>query len=567
MTVFAGVIELSGKKIPEDTVTASFHAFRQSCCHQGLSLRPSEHVLLLSHNVVPEDTASTLQDGAHSCSVMAGDALFNNDSSADPLTQLQQVQGATSELTTLLSSARGVFSGARYNKDSAELTVFTDKSGIRPVFYYQHGDLLFFASLRGFFEHLPAVNLEFDFTHLCESMAMGFCLSNKTVYQGLTRLGAGECLRIHFGHVELHTYWDWKNIPSKETVTDADVVQAYDAFKDAVHVRLDDSPQALAFLSGGLDSRAICAQVSETGTELLTFNFATERSKDNEFARLYADQAPNVIHHQKKLDKLYFPNWSQLVADVIPEQADKLAPDTAQHKVWSGDGGSVAVGGVYITDTIKRQLANRDVKGAVEHFLNETMNTIPVRFIKPEYHPQTTGLINEVIAREFTETPKDTTKAMYHFLMDNDQKRHLEHHFETICEHGIELSLPFFDSDFLTHMYALPTDELINHKFYMRWFELFPKQARNTPWQTYPGHEKCPVAFSGDLSTQWDKKKRTHTRRLDFGVYLEARRCSAFKTYFNETQVALAMALHCTGVKDFTYLVKVLKDVRGFKGG
>jgi asparagine synthetase B (glutamine-hydrolysing) len=55
--------------------------------------------------------------------------------------------------------------------------------------------------------------------------------------------------------------------------------------------------------------------------------------------------------------------------------------------------------------------------------------------------------------------------------------------------------LPFFDSDFLEHMYALPVDEMVNHKFYMQWFSLFPENAHKTPWQTYPGHENARLNF------------------------------------------------------------------------
>jgi len=443
--------------------------------------------------------------------------------------------------------------------------LFTDKSGIRPVYYYQKGNVFVYSSLLSFLENLPFVDLDPDFQGVCEHLAFSFCLSNRTPYQHIKRLNGGECLIINSGIVRVEYYWDWQKIQVKKIVTDKDIEEAYQCFDNAIKQRITQSEEAIAFLSGGLDSRVICAQVNKHVKKLHTFNFSTNRSQDNEFAKLFADNA-KLIHHEKQFPSLAYPNWAQLIANEIKANSEQLHESTHQGTVWSGDGGSVAVGNVYIDNYINDALIKGDNDEAISHYLLSNKISIPIRFLKNKYAKQANGLIERSISEELLSNKVDPAKAMYYFLMNNDQKRHLQLHFESICQHKVELCLPFFDSAFLEKIYAIPSSELMYHKFYMKWFEYFPSNAQETPWQTYPQHEKCLLKAPDDLSYQWEvSAKNNSSKSNDFTTYLEAKNSPLFVKLFDANKVFIAMVLHRLGIKDFSYLIKNFKQIAELK--
>ena len=166
--------------------------------------------------------------------------------------------------------------------------------------------------------------------------------------------------------------------------------------------------------------------------------------------------------------------------------------------------------------------------------------------------------LQDSITSEIKNYTSVNEKAMYFFLLFNDQKRHLDNHFETIHEHKVELILPYFDSKFLEKIISIPCHDMFFHKLYMRWFNLLPEYARNTPWQTYPRHEPCPIKIERDLKYQWEVKKHSTNRLQDFIVYLGIKNQTCVKKFFNNSKLTVMMLLHLIKVKDFTYIVKKL---------
>ncbi|WP_085300419.1 asparagine synthase-related protein [Cognaticolwellia mytili] len=565
MTVFAGIISLSNEKISSERKSIITRVFQQSCLHQNIFEISTDSSLFLSFNI-SEDEKGNINESSNSIATIAGDPLFRTegDDRYNEIKSINSAEGITG-LKSLLKKAKGVFSGVKLNNTSKSTFIFTDKLGIRPVYYYQYDDVLIYSSLMLFFENLPFVNLDTDFDGLCESLAFSFCLANRTPYENIKRLNGGEILFLNNNVVSVESYWDWQNIPVKSELTNDDVEDAYKLFDNAVKLRLNQGSEAIAFLSGGLDSRVICSQVKAHVDTLHTFNFSTGRSQDNEFARVFAENA-GLVHHEKEFAKLAYPNWAQLIADGIKDIDHSLDKVTNRGTVWSGDGGSVAVGHVYINEDINNALINGDLPTAVEKYLLSTKINLPTRFLKKEYVQKTHRLLENTVAKEFLINKNDPAKAIYYFLMNNDQKRHLQVHFETICQHKVELHLPFFDSEFLATIYALPSHELLYHKFYMKWFKFFPSCAQTTPWQTYPKHEECPLKTPEGLSYQWEvSAKKSTNRRDDYDIYRQVKHARVFKQYFDSKKVFIAMTLHRLGIKDFSYLVKYFNQLNAIK--
>ena len=99
-------------------------------------------------------------------------------------------------------------------------------------------------------------------------------------------------------------------------------------------------------------------------------------------------------------------------------------------------------------------------------------------------------------------------RGYYFYLMNNDQRRHLHHHFENIDRYRTEFMIPFYDAEFVKGMVSVPMEPCLHHGFYYDWMKRFPAPVSQIPWQAYPGHLPCPVDSGGGPAgarSQWER--------------------------------------------------------------
>jgi hypothetical protein len=162
----------------------------------------------------------------------------------------------------------------------------------------------------------------------------------------------------------------------------------------------------------------------------------------------------------------------------------------------------------------------------------------------------------------------DRGRRFYLFLLFNDQRRHLHQHFESIDMHSLELLTPFFDARFLQAVAATPVRWGVLHRLYGDFFAQLPAFARQTPWQTYPGHEACPV--KGEVAAkvghyQWSQTplREGWLARLRCAWQLVGSvRPSAQTPVFSRPRVWLAALCHALGLRDSRYILTRLELYR-----
>ncbi len=564
MTVFAGIINIRGERVQPEEFDTLGSSFSESCCSKSYFKIEKCNSVLLFHDVGAFRDSKVAVKG-NCTTVIAGDPIIRDNVGDGLFEDIEAINSSfcKNEMPTSLQSARGVFSGVSINELKLTYSLYTDKQGVRPIFYYIKDHLFIYSSLLSVLENSSIIDNSIDTVGLNEYLAFGYCLSDRTPYKHIKRLDKGGLLSIEQGNVSLGEYWDWSNISVSSNSVSSDAEELYSLFDEAIKCRLDNNKNAVSFLSGGLDSRVIASQVKLNVETLHSFNFATQKSQDNECAKIFAAQAA-LVHHEKILPTLEYPNWSKLISKAISDSSDLMLDDLNPNLVWSGDGGSVSLGYVYIDNNQIDLLDGMDKQSAIESFLSTT-KTVPVAgFLKQRYASKSNQFLRKSIESEYLPNKEDPSKSVYHFLMNNDQKRHLQLHFETICEHKVELLLPFFDSKFLRKIYSIPSKELVYHKFYMQWFSFFPESARSAPWQTYPGHVPCPIDIPSDLTYQWGGKRKPR-RYCDLKLFLKVRKSAVYHKYFNNGKTTLAMLLHFLGVRNYSYLVGKLKLLENIK--
>ena len=482
-------------------------------------------------------------DSKKCCAFVAGDMIVPRTISNEEKNLSSQLSNSKEALIKYLKKSRGNFCGYALLENKKRFLLFTDKTAIRPLYYSISSDYIFFSSLLSEVVNLLEEPVDADSDALMETMSLGYALGDKTVYQNVKRLDVAQCLEVNAGAVGLTQYWDRSTISIN---TDITVNELLATFEDAISLRLSEN-EPTCFLSGGLDSRAIAAQLKKHRVQVNSFNYGTYHSQDNEFALQLANKL-GLNHSEEILEKLHFPNWSKLIRNSL----NAMRGQKANHvdRVWSGDGGSVCLGATYITEEIQTAINQDNIDRALSTFLQNQKISSPVTFFKEK----------ELNDEKLLDSMKTSFskgfggRGFYNFLVENDQKRHLDNHFETMLDHNVDLVIPFFDSNFLDLLYSVPPESLLYHRLYSDWFSLFPVEARSTPWQTYPGHVPCPLKIDDDLKYQWGKKVKFDSVEDDRKVYDSIKR-SPFYNKFDKSNLSLAMLLHRYKLRSYSHLI------------
>ncbi|TVP42966.1 MAG: hypothetical protein EA350_14600 [Gemmatimonadales bacterium] len=474
-----------------------------------------------------------------------------------------------------LRECRGVFSLAHLGSDGRELVLASDHLGIRPMYLLLTPEFAIFSSVLRIFSELPGISLTVDPQGLAETATRGYAYGSRTPFREVRRIEAAEAWRVpREGPPVSHRYFRWDVDLGPPTRRPDMPERVASTFRQAVSRRLRDDRKTVAMLSGGLDSRAIVAVLRDLDTEVHTFNFSIAGEQDEIFASAFASAA-GTRHRSRPRSRavdLQGGDWSFLFRDA-------WASDPSRHDIprpgmlWSGDGGSVGTGGSSgLSDAVAAHLEAGDLRGAAETYAPSIpVGTLPGghrRNVEAVGHIASRGVLEEL---ERSEEP-DLVRRFLLFLMLNDQRRHLDGHFEEIDAHGVELHLPFFDSAFLKDVLTLPAPRLRKHRFYHELLHHLPKAIMAVPWQTYPGHLPCPVETHGRFPSQWGSEgtraqtlieAQARRRRLAWFRAMAVARDLPTGMISRPRLIAAGLAYHAR-IRDYDYVLDFARQVHQF---
>ncbi len=199
---------------------------------------------------------------------------------------------------------RGMFAIAIWDREERTLTLARDRFGVKPL-YYVHADdgTLSFASEIKALLASGSVLAGMNMASFPDFLANHAPSGNETMFSGVKRLPPGHTLRWCDGRIELARYWDLSFVPDAELArrSDAELVAEYSTrFEEAVRLRLMADVPLGMFLSGGIDSAAITAVMSDmVDGPIKTFSvaFAEREANELQYARLVSERY-RTDHHE-----------------------------------------------------------------------------------------------------------------------------------------------------------------------------------------------------------------------------------------------------------------------------
>lgn len=222
---------------------------------------------------------------------------FQNNSDTETIIHLYEEYGEK-----CLDKLRGMFAFAIWDRRTKQLFLARDRFGVKPLYYVHdaQGNLFFSSEIKALLE-AGAVSPELNYNALPDQFANHGTSGDETLFVGVKRLLPGHFLIWKDGSLKIEEYWDLYFEPKAGNKTERDFIEEWrEMFRYSVKLRLMADVPLGMFLSGGIDSSAICAMMAQMVDEpIKTFSVGFKEREANEFkyARMIA-QKFRTDHHE-----------------------------------------------------------------------------------------------------------------------------------------------------------------------------------------------------------------------------------------------------------------------------
>jgi len=299
-----------------------------------------------------------------------------------------------------VSHFRGMFAFAIWDDVKKTLYLARDRFGKKPLFYTIRNDSLLFSSEIKSFNAVLDLHDEINTSVIPDYLAYRYVPGPDTLYKGIYKLAPGSYATYCNGALQEHSYYlppDCNRYGSNRCGSNATDDEAVEKFlgilRESVKLRMISDVPFGAFLSGGIDSTAIVALMSEISSyPVKTFSVGFDESNYSElkYAETVAkyfgtDHHELTVTHEELIEHL--PALIRFRDAPVSEPSDipiyllALEAGKSVKMVLTGEGSDEILGG-YPKHVFERYAKYYQlVPKAVRHLLIEPMvKALPYKF-------------------------------------------------------------------------------------------------------------------------------------------------------------------------------------------
>jgi asparagine synthase (glutamine-hydrolysing) len=217
----------------------------------------------------------------------------------------------------------GMFAFAIWDENRGQMFLARDRLGKKPLYYTTLGGVFAFSSEIKALLTLPWIRPSLDEEALYHFLTYNSLVPPRTMFQGIHKLPPGYSMTVtEKGTVSCKPYWEtaYTNLDghSEEDLCGGLI----DELRRAVGMRMVSDVPVGAFLSGGVDSSAIVALMSESGnSRLSTYSIGFEGAADydeREHAQSIARRF-STDHHEKIVKRNDLLEFLPRIAEIYDE--------------------------------------------------------------------------------------------------------------------------------------------------------------------------------------------------------------------------------------------------------
>jgi asparagine synthase (glutamine-hydrolysing) len=219
----------------------------------------------------------------------------------------------------MVGRLNGMFAFAVFDRRRQRVLLVRDRMGIKPLHYAVDGRRLVFASELKALIRDPVLRREIDPVALDEYLALEFVPSPRSMVRGISKLPPAHTLEwfLGSGMHRLHRYWaptlEEDEGDQRARSVDEQCEELRTVLRESVRKELISDVPLGVFLSGGVDSSAVTAMMSQLGGDVKSFSvgFAERSFDESRYARQVARHL-GADHHELTLEPA-------MLLDLIPQ--------------------------------------------------------------------------------------------------------------------------------------------------------------------------------------------------------------------------------------------------------
>ncbi|MBU2924944.1 asparagine synthase (glutamine-hydrolyzing) [Colwellia sp. 1_MG-2023] len=253
--------------------------------------------------------------------------------------------------TKCVDKFNGMFAFVLWDKATRVLFAVRDRLGIKPLHWAitNKNQLVISSELKAIKRHCD-IDSSINEAALEDFLTLGYVIEPKSIYKSIHKIPAGHYILLNEQdkNVETTCYWDVKTFISEDN-KECNNEHLQKLLNESVKKRLIADVPLGAFLSGGLDSTAIVALMSEqitTNLNTCSIGFDLSQYDESSFAERVAQEfktqhsTTNVSVHDLSLVDLLVDVFDEPFADnsAIPTLILSKAAKESVKVVLSGDG-------------------------------------------------------------------------------------------------------------------------------------------------------------------------------------------------------------------------------------
>ncbi len=387
-----------------------------------------------------------------------------------------------------LGKLRGAFGGYYYDKETGQVTVFTDQMSNKSVYYYCDQDRWIVSDRLEFIVRAMRENgiaYHFNETAAKYMLTCGYMLDDSTFVKEIHRLLPGYFAVLEGGTAALHRYYE---IPcGEEDMSEPEAVERIDeAFRQAVYREFSKDREYgyrhLVDLSGGMDSRMVTWAAHELGfTDQVNIAYSRLGYLDQRIS----EQVAGALKHEylyKPLDDL---TW---VYDV-----DEMTCKNNGAAICLG-----MTGGNRLLRLLDKESFGIEHTGMVgdaivsTFYQDKALNDRSPVFGLHQYSDRLKYTFDENLLARY---PTQEIFALVTRGLLGAQSSYM------IRQNYVETGSPFLDVDFLAAVMAVPFEYRKQHRIYLKWIETKYPKAADFVWEKWGVRPKENEIFKRKVKT------------------------------------------------------------------
>ena len=242
----------------------------------------------------------------------------------------------------------GMFAFALNDSNSNETFLVRDRLGVKPLYYHHtnDGSLIFASEVRSLLAS-GLIKRSLNSNALSDYLTFQTIPGNNTLIEGVQMLPSGSYMTNKGNTFDIFNYWSIKDYKETETNQNLAIRTTRELFLGAVEKRLMSDVPLGVFLSGGIDSSAVVAAMSECGVSINSYNinFNEKQFSEAKYAAMIAEKF-KTNHTQIDLSADEFLGMFPAALNALDQPSWDGVNTYVVSKAVKGAGISVALSGV-----------------------------------------------------------------------------------------------------------------------------------------------------------------------------------------------------------------------------